>query len=201
MVPGQAKACRSRAVGPVCCSRAERSATEPERCRQDCLQRRVVRQPARTRGRCLWVPKTSSGTIDLDFRWRGHDDEDGACRSPSSTLPLSVSSSCSVSHVDSNPVGAENSICTLTRTSAGPTTFARTTGATESRTSVTRRRSTLPPWTSSLVAASDEVFGTHTHLLVGASCPPLGFVVTHLSTLRHRRRHRGCGPGKPSPAC
>ena len=58
------------------------------------------------------------------------------------------------------PVGAENSICTLTRTSAGPTTFAPTTGATESRTRVTRRRSTLPPWTSSLVAASDEVFGT-----------------------------------------
>src|ERR1017187_4842113 len=39
------------------------------------------------------------------------------------------------------------------------------------------------------------------HLLVGASCPPLEFVGTHLSTLRHRRRHRGCGPGKPSPAC
>ncbi len=51
----------------------------------------------------LWVPKTSFGTIDLDFRWRGHDDEDGAWRSPSSTLPSSVSSSCSVSHVVGNP--------------------------------------------------------------------------------------------------
>ena len=43
------------------------------------------------------MPKTSSGPSTWTFVWRGRDDEDGAWRSPSCTLPSFVCSSWSVS--------------------------------------------------------------------------------------------------------
>jgi hypothetical protein len=47
----------------------------------------------------LWVPKTLSDTINLDFRLHETGDEDGAWHSLSSVLPSSVSSNWSVSPV------------------------------------------------------------------------------------------------------
>jgi hypothetical protein len=46
----------------------------------------------------LWVPKTSSGTIDLDFRLHDLMTKDGVWHSPSCTLLSSDSFSYSVSH-------------------------------------------------------------------------------------------------------
>jgi hypothetical protein len=45
------------------------------------------------------MAKMSSGPIDLAFGQRDQGDEDGACPSPSSTLPSSAFFSWSVSHV------------------------------------------------------------------------------------------------------
>src|ERR1019366_9648882 len=47
----------------------------------------------------------------------------------SSRLPAATCGQAARSYSWTMPVGAENSICTLSRTSAGPTTFAPTTGA------------------------------------------------------------------------
>jgi hypothetical protein len=83
---------------------------------KDCFFRSRVHQIVVDRsGPALWVPKTSPGTIDLDFRWRGHDDEDGAWRSPSSPLPSSVSSACSVSHVVGKRTWPSRSSCCPTK--------------------------------------------------------------------------------------
>ena len=63
----------------------------------------------------LWVPKTSSRPIDLDFQWRSANDEDGGWRSPSSTLPSSVSSSWPASHGVANRTWPSRSSCSATR--------------------------------------------------------------------------------------
>ena len=65
--------------------------------------------------RNVWVPKTSSGPIDLDFCCRDTDDEDGAWHSPSSTLPSSVRSNWFGSRGVSNRTSPSKSSCFATR--------------------------------------------------------------------------------------
>jgi hypothetical protein len=65
-----------------------------------------------------WVPVGADNPVQAvqqDFRWRDTDDEDGAWRSPSSTLPSFVSSSCSVSHAVRNGTWPSRSSCSATR--------------------------------------------------------------------------------------